>query len=838
MASTLGDDTTGEENESARTATAPTDGDDAAAVGRANASIRTMVHNEIRARRARGLRLTALPEPPQPTELFQVLELQARAKLNTLVHWLEELMQVDPNYGKPTAEAMHILRAAARGSPFALQDYTSELRRAQESWVLGGHASSKWRTWARGFPQESDLIQEIREGFSWQWLTTEERWEVREKLPDGYDKPHRFRMPTGELVKFISEGLRMGFIRRARADEKPFHNLVFSVPKTDGSLRWVLDMTKRNCLMRRVHMRMEGTFTMSQTMPRHAWVVTADWRKYYWVWKVCARDQPAQAFEGPDPSTAGVPPTHHSINRAVRSFVFEVVTMGGGQSAQRTSQPPKLMKRKLAHHGIGDGVIYMDEWALWQLQRAMACLAGLSMVVMGFLLGIPHSWEKLRWLPRQQFELLGLEWNTVRLERSLMRSRVAKVQEITAALQAALNPGGTVTIRFLCQFIGNLTASQEGARNAGYFAAALNESLAKHLRDHRGSYDALVTPGQTWAPAVRWVLQWTDWDLWAHMRLPPPRHQLTADASPWSAGAHTQSWNTGEYRATYPFNGAELGLHHNIQENKATRAAVVGFAEFSGLCRTIPDDDTPLTVINVESDNTMNIRLVNKHRSKSIIASTQTIAFADFTDVFRIAVTASFISGRTMDTHRHADSDSRAKSKWWDWALPTCRFELACQRLQLNPTTGVDLFAGPTFAHTRRKVTRRPSEGALWADALSRSWSPGANPSLQPTDWIWTFPPPALLPRIAATLTDREHLPVPQIVLIVPHHAGRSWWDLLRPHWNAEPIPMGPLNKCVPPESETWSRHHSRGKKDKRQTPPNWELCALSLTIDTTLIRL
>lgn len=46
---------------------------------------------------------------------------------------------------------------------------------------------------------------------------------------------------------------------------------------------------------------MTGKDYLSDTLPRHAWVVTADLRKFYWLFAVKAADQIHQGFQAPAP---------------------------------------------------------------------------------------------------------------------------------------------------------------------------------------------------------------------------------------------------------------------------------------------------------------------------------------------------------------------------------------------------------------------------------------------------------------------------------------------------------------------------------------------------------
>lgn len=95
----------------------------------------------------KGLRTEDL-EPAQPTqEQFQITDESEQSNLKSAPEFPELLRDHDPAFGAPAQQAMDMLQRAAGGQPFKLVDHTSELRSAQKSWRLGGHANSRSGTW-------------------------------------------------------------------------------------------------------------------------------------------------------------------------------------------------------------------------------------------------------------------------------------------------------------------------------------------------------------------------------------------------------------------------------------------------------------------------------------------------------------------------------------------------------------------------------------------------------------------------------------------------------------------------------------------------------------------
>jgi hypothetical protein len=296
---------------------------------------------------------------------------------------------------------------------------------------------------------------------------------------------------------------------------------------------------------------------------------------------------------------------------------------------------------------------------------------------------------------------------------------------------------------------------------------------------------------------------------------------LTSDASEYGWWGHTtpQEWECGGH-----FNALERSDHHNIQEDEAGNRTTVAYSEATGfrgeVCPTL-GVLIPKCILR-EQDNKTVIKVVNKRMVRSVrMCQTQKLHH-DFLDYAGLQELGSFISGKIMDTERVADRGSRQTSKWPRWMLnPRVRAQIA-REAGLNPTHGVDLFCEEASRQYPRIVTEKWSPHALWVDALARPWHALDNSLLKEEDWLWAFPPPALLNRIARRLTAPLARAQPML-LVVPHQPQQSWWVKLAPLMEGDPIPAGPLRNLEPPEG-----HHDH---DRNQRPPNWQLCALRIRV-------
>jgi hypothetical protein len=338
---------------------------------------------------------------------------------------------------------------------------------------------------------------------------------------------------------------------------------------------------------------------------------------------------------------------------------------------------------------------------------------------------------------------------------------------------------------------------------------------------HRGvtNYDAEVPITHCWEVLCRWVTTWTDHELWAPTALETPTVVITSDASEFGHASHTlpRTWSHRGH-----FTAAERKHHHNEQENWAGNRGTVAFSEETGfkgeVCLAlgviIPK------CITREQDNVAVLKAVRARMVKSVALCQATERHENYKDMRGLQELGSFISGRTMDNLRDADRGSRETSTWPRWMLEPRVVAQICREKGWYPSRAIDLFTEEASRQFPRMVTEAWNPHALWKDAMTRGWHHQDNPLLTPTDWLWAFPPPVMLKRIAARLTAAGSRTQPML-LVVPNTPSATWWQQLRPLMQGEPVSAGPMGNLVPPEGA----HDC----DRTQRPPKWQLCVLQL---------
>jgi hypothetical protein len=677
------------------------------------------------------------------------------------------------------------------------------------------------------FPDEKLLISDLRYGFRWDWISEEEAWEVKEHNPDFDFSSHKPTpmSPTQrrEFMRFLEDGLILGYVKPVRGT---FVNRIFGIDE-GRKWRWILDFTKLNIFQQRIQMSMLTPSELGQRIGRGVWCVVGDYQTFYWQFLMHWVEQLRQGFaisqtdvdyyleHGPKDflrsvgmSCNGVFPSH---------FIQPVAGMGVRQAQQKCCRYPRLLQRKARSLGVNvEG--YSDEWIASDPVRSVAYLVGGIICIADHGFGLAYSWHKHNRIPTQSPTFIGYEWWTPSLRLRPRWPRIQSMQDQAVTIQELERDGKGITLRRQMSMIGTVVGLRLGVRQAGFKVRPTMKEMGANIRrltrDGTTNYDGEVKITSTWLELCRWILDWTDHELWRHMRLEGPTETLTSDASTYGWCGHTadQTWVR---RAL--FDPLEQTLDHNIQEGIGYNRTLQQYVEEHGLRGT-----TSLPICVAQETDNKTVKKCNRALTcRSITLCQHRGQLQDWMDFRGIQSWPVYIPKDIMDNHRLADGGSRRASHWHRWKMKETSFRKVATSYFLNVTQAVDLFCEPASAQTERMVTECWHPRSLWTDALSRPWSATTNPALAAEDWLWIFPPPALLSVVTRRLV--EAAPHLQPLLLIVHNSPTTgWWKTVQPLLSGPPRVIGQLKELVEPP-EGWKN------KGRSRLPPNWTLVALPI---------
>lgn len=309
-------------------------------------------------------------------DAYYQLEPEDRVALTPSLKAIRDLLRGNPAATPEVAAALTALENALQGHPFLLADYTGALRCAQTAWKVGGGISNAWPQFAILFPQEVDLVHALRFGFPWRWLPEAEAFAVQQMLEPRDYETYTPRPVFGEeaeaLDQFIAMALREGILEIATPGDKiRCHRLrIFSQPKPDGSLRFVMDYRSLNHFLQRIPMKMTGVPHLAQRLHQGDYMTAIDFRKYYRQYKVPA-------------SGAAMQMISDSTGRT--DYKMPTIGMGHIQAAEQTTRPIRKISQLLRGWQIKN-INYLDELLAWHKHKAAAYIGMMATVIILHLL--------------------------------------------------------------------------------------------------------------------------------------------------------------------------------------------------------------------------------------------------------------------------------------------------------------------------------------------------------------------------------------------------------------------------------------------------------------------
>jgi hypothetical protein len=575
------------------------------------------------------------------------------------------------------------------------------------------------------------LLEVVRSGFSLLW---------------GCDRPARAQSPVQfplprlpgaveALDQEVSSLVAKGAVECVVQSHSPgFYSRLFVVPKKNGKLRPVLDLSPLNTFLRKMAFKMETPALVRQCLRQGDFATSIDLADAYFH--------------------VGIHPASRSWLRFVwkgQTFQFRVLPFGLSQSPWVFTKVVSFLVRCVRAQGVRI-IAYLDDWLI-MAQSVELCSQHTQVVLhKAAVLGFRVNLEKSDLSPSRRFLFLGMQLDTETWSVAPSAERVGGLQGLLQALLAKRD----TSARVLYAVLGRMESMALLLPLARLHKRPLQAQLAARWNQATGDWEDRI-------PLFPWfreaVSRWLD-PVWIRSCVPislgPPLAEVFADASLEGWGAHWQDrmvsgvWSAGQ------------DLHINLLEMEAVRLALEFFAP-----------DLPRGHIQVVSDNMSVVASINNQggaRSRSLTRQVVVILLWAQSQGFllsarhlagRLNVLADLLSRNSGVIQTEWTLTHRSLSPLWEsWGRPA-----------------IDLFA--TRFNNRLPLFVSPVEDPrAWAvDALTFPWT-GLS--------AYAFPPIALIHRVLL----KARLERPRLILVAPHWPARPWFPLLLELSSAPPIPI------------------------------------------------
>jgi hypothetical protein len=575
------------------------------------------------------------------------------------------------------------------------------------------------------------LLEVVRSGFMLLW--------DRDR-PALSSHPVQFPLPhlpgaVDALDQEVASLLAKGAVERVvRSHGRGFYSRLFVVPKKNGKLRPVLDLSPLNRFLRRIKFKMEtpalvrlylrpGDFATSIDLTDayfHVGIHSASRRWLRFVWQG-------------------------------RIFQFRVLPFGLSLSPWVFTKVVSFLVSCVRAQGVRI-IAYLDDWlVLAESQELCAQHTGLVLRETESL-GFRVNLEKSDLIPSQRFPFLGMVLDTVSWSAAPSSDRIEGLLTLLRSLLASRE----TSARVLYAVLGRMESMALLLPLARLYKRPLQSQLVTRWCQSLGDWEDRIALGPWFREAIS---QWLSLE-WLHSSVPislgPPLVEVFTDASLEGWGAHCGEWVASGVWAM------SEDRHINLLEMEAVRLALLEFAH-----------SLPQGHVQVVSDNMSVVASINNQGGSRSLSLTQSVSrILLWAQDRRILLSARHLAGRLNIL---ADSLSRNSG--------VCQTEWTLSHRVLAPLwqawgrPSVDLFA-TRFNHRLPLFVSPVEDPRAWAvDALSFSWK-GLD--------AYAFPPLALLHRVLL----KARLDQPRLILVAPYWPARPWFPLLLELSRDQPVPL------------------------------------------------
>lgn len=543
----------------------------------------------------------------------------------------------------------------------------------------------------------------IQTGLTWKWR----------------HHPPRLHLPPPSTTRGPVDPLIADFLTKGVISPVPSQpclpSPLFTVPKANGKLRLVLDLSTLNRSIPGPSFKMLDANIVRHRLPQRVWFTKIDLSDAFLHLPIHPRFRKylALSHKGQLYFFNGAP---FGLNICPRIFT-------------RVSQVPL----RLTHLQQTSASVYLDDWLIWHRDGptcAQHCAFVLSLLKR---FGFTSNSAKSELTPKRHIDYLGIAWDGLHATLLPSKSNRSSALQFLQSLQTA----STI----------NLLASQRlsGLLNSHAPLIQGGRTLFFHTLPLLPKSPGPV-PVPMSAPPMTALRRWTLL-LTSPVPVPfshhPPAISLWTDACSLGWGA-TSSQN---HQLSGPWDLPDRALHITAKESLAVLYALLLLPSLRN-CSVHVFSDASATVALLKRMGSMHSPVLQEIATRLLSLLSRR----------HLHLTASHIPGHL---NTWADSLSRTEPTGNDWTLRMSSFKTI---IRTRGPLEIDLFAHPGINRLPLFMAPLPYPQALASDAMIQEWAQWTQ--------IYLFPPPPLIPAVLRKLAQYPH----HGVIILPETPGALRW--------------------------------------------------------------
>ena len=539
-------------------------------------------------------------------------------------------------------------------------------------------------------------------------------------------------------------------------DSPGFYSRLFTVPKASGGWRPVIDLSALNRHIDCPHFQMETAESIRRSIQPGEWVTSIDISDAYY---------------------------HVPVAPAIRKFFrfaldgrvyqFTALPFGLNTAPREFTKILEPLLRSLRDRGIRVHA-YLDDWAV-RASTYQSCQDHTNIVLHTLrTLGWCVNYRKSELLPRQEFDFLGMRFDTIAGTVAPAPKHAVKMRHMYQMARRRQS----WTARQFYSLIGYLQFLAPLTHRGRLHLRPVQRWFRERWSQQTGRWSDIITIDSHVLQLLHW---WTLPDRFAGVPLIPcePTLSLCTDASTVGWGAHLE---LEEISGTW---ASHQALEHiNCLELMAVQLALHHFApSLRGRCvRLYCDNATAVAYLKKEGGT---------HSPSLSKLAEQILTFADSLDLEIRPVHLPGVRNVRADA-----LSRRGVVLPGEWSLHPAALQSVFQAWG-SPL--VDLFATSQNRQTPIYVAPCPDPGAWKVDALSFPW--------HDLGIVYAFPPAPILPLVLHHIRRARNT---SVILIAPNLPLRPWYPDLLAMARAGPLPLPlhqwPLRQRVP-GTRGWTYH-------------------------------
>lgn len=541
----------------------------------------------------------------------------------------------------------------------------------------------------------------------------------------------------------INRNLSSGAISVIPYDNGQYVSRVFTVKKSNGNDRMIIDLSDLNKQIIKSHFKMESLDVIKSLVSSGDYFVSIDLADAFFTIPLHDDSKKYTVFE---------------FNNC--RYCYNVLPFGLTSSPRIFSKILKPVISFLRTRGIKISA-YLDDIFICNNSKELLSEQLKTTISLLNSLGFTINYGKSHLIPSQSLLHLGYIWNSENMTLSLPSEKLSKTKVFAKTL---LNKSPSV--RQVSAFLGLLVSHRNAFPQAPLYYRGLQFCMIKSMK-LGSSWDDLIVLDSNAIKDLEWWLYSSSFPP-AKLLVSKPDLTLSTDASNSGWGGVLSSGSV----ASGTWSREDATLHINVLELKAIYLSISHF-----------NSELKNSSVSILSDNMSAVTYVNKFGgTHSVQMCNLAVNIWKFCLQNEIICSATYIPGVENSM---ADYLSRHNSCSPEFSLCQTSFNEILRILHINPT--IDMFASFDNYKLNCYVSLFPDHNAFKIDAFSFLW---------PNN-IYIFPPIPLISRVMSKLLVDG---VDSALLITPSWSSLPSLPIIIDHLVSDPVYIysSSIEGCLP----------------------------------------